>query len=89
MTRLSDRYTIMSDGNFKSFFFDYFNCRNIKYQFLDISVTDHSLIDVINHRREPGKDILLILTPMTIVRLIREKSQWNDFLGEVRAGKII
>jgi len=88
MTRLSDRYTIMSDGNFKSFFFDYFNCRDIKYQFLDISVTDHNLIDVINYQREPGKDILLILTPMTIVRLIREKSQWNDFLGEVRAGKI-
>jgi hypothetical protein len=88
MTRLSDRYTIMSDGNFKSFFFDYFNCRDIKYQFLDISVTDHNLIDVINYQREPGKDILLILTPITILRLIREKSQWNDFLGEVRAGKI-
>lgn len=88
MKKLSDRFTIISDNDYRCFFFDYFNCRDIKYQFLDTEVTDNKLIDVINHRREPGKDVLLILTPRTILRLIREKSQWNDFITEVKGKKM-
>ena len=88
MQKISDRFTILSDNDHRCFLFDYFNCRDIKYQFLDTSVTETNLIDVIHHRRENGKDILLISTPMTILRLIREKSRWNDFVGQVKKGKI-
>jgi len=46
------------------------------------------LIDVIHHRRETGKVVLLIVTPATVLRLIREKSKWNDFAKQVQQGKI-
>ena len=88
MKKISEKFTIISDNDYRCYLFDYFNCRDIEYQFLDTSVVDNNLIDVIQHRRETGKDILLILTPTTVVRLIREKSQWNDFIKQVEQGKI-
>ena len=75
MEKLSDKYTIISDNDHRCFLFDYFNCFDIGYQFLDISVTGIELIDVIQHRRESGKVVLLIVTPATVLRLIREKSK--------------
>jgi len=88
MEKISDKYTIISDNDHRCFLFDYFNCRDIGYQFLDISVTGIELIDVIQHRRETGKVVLLIVTPATVLRLIREKSKWNDFAKQVQQGKI-
>jgi len=88
MEKISDKYTIISDNDHRCFLFDYFNCRDIGYQFLDISVDGTELIDVIHHRRETGKVVLLIVTPATVLRLIREKSKWNDFAKQVQQGKI-
>lgn len=94
---LSDEYNVFGDFLDKDFLNEYFNCKNIIVDHLpDMAnvishlpdTQDASLIDIIKHRANKNKKIILIISLHTLKRLLTEKSQYNNFDNEVEQQKI-
>ncbi len=84
---LSDEYTVFGDFPDEDFLNEYFNCKNIIIDHLP-DTQDALLIDIIKHRADKNKKIILIISLHTLKRLLIEKSQYNNFDNEVEQQKI-
>ncbi len=84
---LSNEYNVFGDFPDEDFLNEYFNCKNIIIDHLP-DTQDALLIDVIKHRADKNKKIILIISLHTLKRLLIEKSQYNNFDNEVEQQKI-
>ena len=82
---LSDKYTIYVDFEINDDFCEYFNCRNIIFDFITKEDDDVPLIDKLYQR---DKKILLIIDIPTMKRLCEQVSKYNNFLKLVDDGRI-
>ena len=85
--KLSDRYDIYVDFTIKNNLCEYFNCRDIKFDF--IAQRDGlPLIDSIKYKASKDKKILLIISVITLGKLLLEKSKYNNSLEDLAMERI-
>lgn len=84
---ISDRYNVFLDCKITDIICEYFDCRGINFGYVDCE-EDVPLIDVILHRSDKSKAILLVISLQTLGRLITDKSPWNDPMELIKQGKI-
>ena len=75
--KLSDRYSVWVDFKTDEPICEYFDCRGEDFGYIHCD-DDIPLIDIILHRADRSKTILLVISLATLGRLITEKSPWND-----------
>ena len=85
---LSDKYTIYGDFDLKDNLCEYFNCKNIIFDFITSEDDDIPLIDKILYKSDKNKKILLIINSPTIKKLYQQVSKYNNFLNLVDDGRI-
>jgi hypothetical protein len=85
---LSDKYTIYGDFDIKDNLCEYFNCKNIIFDFITNEDNDVPLIDKILYKSDKNKKILLIIDYPTIKKLYQQVSEYNNFLKLVDDGRI-
>ncbi len=85
---LSDKYTIYGDFDLKDNLCEYFNCKNIIFDFITSEDDDIPLIDKILYKSDKNKKILLIIDILTIKKLYQQVSKYNNFLNLVDDGRI-
>ena len=82
---LSDKYTIYGDFDLKDNLCEYFNCKNIIFDFITEEDDDVPLIDKLC---QSDKKILLIIDIPTIKKLCEQVSKYNNFLNLIDDGRI-
>ena len=85
---LSNKYTIYVDFDIKDSLCEYFNCKNIVFDFITSEDDDVPLIDKILYKSDKNKKILLIIDLPTIKKLYQQVSKYNNFLKLVDNGRI-
>jgi len=85
--KLSDRYSVWVDFKTDEPICEYFDCRGEDFGYIHCD-DDIPLIDIILHRADRSKTILLVISLATLGRLITEKSPWNDPLKFIQEGQI-
>ena len=85
---LSDKYTIYGDFEINDNLCEYFNCKNIVFDFITSEDNDVPLIDKILYKSDKNKKILLIIDIPTIKKLYQQVSKYNNFLKLVDDGRI-
>ena len=85
---LSDKYTIYGDFDLKDNLCEYFNCRNIIFDFITEEDNDVPLIDKIIYQSDKNKKILLLVDLLTIKKLHEQLSKYNNFLNLIDDGRI-
>ena len=68
---ISDRYNVFLDCQITDIICEYFDCRGINFGYVDCE-EDVPLIDVILHRSDKSKAILLVISLQTLGRLITD-----------------
>ena len=82
---LSDKYTIYGDFKVGDHLCEYFNCKNIIFDFITKEEDDVPLIDKLY---QSDKKILLIIDIPTIKKLCEQVSKYNNFLKLIDNGRI-
>ena len=85
---LSDKYTIYVDFDIKDSLCEYFNCKNIVFDFITSEDDDVPLIDKILYKSDKNKKILLIIDLPTIKKLYQQVSKYNNFLKLIDDSRI-
>ena len=85
---LSDKYTIYVDFDIKDSLCEYFNCKNIVFDFITSEDDEVPLIDKILYKSDKNKKILLIIDLPTIKRLYQQVSKYNNFLKLIDDSRI-
>lgn len=85
---LSDKYTIYGDFEINDNLCEYFNCKNIVFDFITSEDDNVPLIDKILYQSDKNKKILLILGISTIRNLYQQVSKYNNFLKLIDDGRI-
>ena len=85
---LSDKYTIYGDFDLKDNLCEYFNCKNIIFDFITSEDDDIPLIDKILYKSDKNKKILLIIDTPTIEKLYQQVSKYNNFPNLIDDGRI-
>ena len=84
---LSDKYTIYGDFEINDNLCEYFNCKNIVFDFITSEDDNVPLIDKILYQSDKNKKILLILGISTIRNLYQQVSKYNNFLKLIDDGR--
>ena len=88
--KLSDKYTIYVDFGIKDNLCEYFNCRDIIFNFItkeddDVPIVDRAFHDALY---KSDKKIILIVDIPTIEKLYQQVSKYNNFSTLVDSGRI-
>ena len=65
---------------------DYFSCKKIEYDFLQVELITIPLVDQIHHMIEGQENVMLILGTETLKQLFDEKSIYHDFREMINPG---
>ena len=65
---------------------DYFSCKKIEYDFLQVELITVPLVDQIHHMIEGQENVMLILGTETLKQLFDEKSIYHDFREMINPG---
>ena len=85
---LSDKYTIYGDFEVGDHLCEYFDCKNIVFNYMITKDDGIPIIDKIPNLNDKNKKILLLVSLPTIKKLCEQVSKYNNFLKLVDNGRI-